>query len=52
VDDAYSDYVMSSFIRAGASAVVGTSGDLFGAVMSRLRTWQQLFPYLNVFERL
>lgn len=50
VDDAYSDYMMSSFIRAGASAVVGTSGDLFGAATSRIGSWDQLFPYINVFK--
>ena len=52
VDDAYSDYVMSAFIKAGASAVVGTSGDLFGVVISRLGSWDQLAPYINAFPRL
>jgi len=52
VDDAYSDYVMSAFIRAGASAVVGTSGDLFGIVVSRLQGWDQVVPYINAFPRL
>lgn len=52
VDDAYSDYVMSAFIKAGASAVVGTSGDLFGVVVSRLGGWEQLVPYMNAFPRL
>jgi len=51
VDDAYSDYIMSAYLKAGASAVVGTSGDLFGMVTSRLRSLEQLFPYLNVFRR-
>lgn len=52
VDDAYSDYVMSAFIKAGASAVVGTCGDLFGVVISRLAGWEQLVPYINAFPRL
>ena len=52
VDDAYSDYVMGSYLKAGASAVVGTSGDLFGVVVSRLGGLEQLFPYINAFERL
>ena len=52
VDDAYSDYVMSAFIKAGASAVVGTSGDLFGIVVSRLQGWDQVVPYINAFPRL
>ena len=52
VDDAYSDYVMSAFIKAGASAVAGTSGDLFGVVISRLKSWDQLVPYINAFPRL
>ena len=52
VDDAYSDYVMSAFIKAGASAVVGTSGDLFGIVVSRLESWDQVVPYINAFPRL
>ena len=52
VDDAYSDYVMSAFIKAGASAVVGTSGELFGVVVSRLGSWDQLVPYINAFPRL
>jgi len=52
VDDAYSDYVMSAFIKAGASAVVGTCGDLFGVVISRLSDWEQLVPYINAFPRL
>jgi len=51
VDDAYSDYIMSAYLKAGASAVVGTSGDLFGMVTSRLRSLDRLFPYLNVFRR-
>ena len=51
VDDAYSDYVMVAFVKAGASAVVGTSGDLFGLVTSRLRSWEQLFPYINAFPK-
>jgi len=51
VDDAYSDYIMSAYLKAGASAVVGTSGDLFAMVTSRLRSMDQLFPYLNVFRR-
>lgn len=52
VDDAYSDYVMSSLIKAGASAVVGTSGDLFGIVNSRMRSWDEIVPYINAFPRL
>jgi len=51
VDDAYSDYLMSAYLRAGASAVVGTSGDLFGLVTSRISRWDQIFPYINVFGR-
>lgn len=51
VDDAYSDYVMVAFVKAGASAVVGTSGDLFGVVTSRLRRWDDIFPYINVYPR-
>ncbi len=51
VDDAYSDYLMSVYLKAGASAVVGTSGDLFGLVTSRLRSLEEVFPYINVFER-
>jgi hypothetical protein len=52
VDDAYSDYIMSSFIKAGATAVVGTSGDLFGVVLSRMKSWDQVLPYINAFPRL
>ncbi len=51
VDDAYSDYIMSPYLKAGASAVVGTNGDLFGLITSRVRSLDQLFPYLNVFRR-
>jgi len=49
VDDAYSDYLMSVYLKAGASAVVGTSGDLFGLVTSRFKNLDQLFPYINSF---
>jgi hypothetical protein len=52
MDDAYSDYIFATFVRAGATAVVGTSGELFGAVLSRMRDWDQITPYINVFERL
>lgn len=52
VDDAYSDYIMSAYVKAGATAVVGTSGDLFGVVLSRMKSWDQLFPYINAFVRL
>ena len=51
VDDAYSDYLMSVYLKAGASAVVGTSGDLFGLVTSRFKSLDQLFPYINSFPR-
>ncbi|KPK62273.1 MAG: hypothetical protein AMK73_06410 [Planctomycetes bacterium SM23_32] len=51
VDDAYSDYLMSAYLKAGASAVVGTSGDLFGVVVSRVSDWRHLFPYMNVFGK-
>jgi len=51
VDDAYSDYIMSAYLRAGASAVVGTSGDLFGLIAPRVPSWEQLFPYINAFGR-
>jgi hypothetical protein len=49
VDDAYSDYMLSALLKAGASAVVGTSGELFGIVLSRLTSWEQVYPYMNVF---
>ncbi len=49
VDDAYSDYITRSYLKAGASAVVGTSGALFGVVTSRMRGWQQIVPYFNAF---
>ena len=49
VDDAYSGYIMSAFLKAGASAVVGTSGDLFGAVTSRIPSWDALYPYVNFY---
>ncbi len=52
VDDAYSDYIMSAYVKAGATAVVGTSGDLFGVVLSRMKSWDQLSPYINAFVRL
>jgi hypothetical protein len=51
VDDAYSDYIMSAYLKAGASAVVGTSGDLFGVVVARVNDWRRLFAYMNVFPR-
>jgi len=51
VDDAYSDYIMSAYLRAGASAVVGTSGDLFGLMAYRVTSWERLFPYINAFGR-
>lgn len=51
VDDAYSEYIMSAYLKAGASAVVGTSGDLFGVVVPRVNDWRRLFPYMNVFPR-
>ena len=51
VDDAYSDYIMSAYLRAGASAVVGTSGDLFGLMAFRVTSWERLFPYINAFGR-
>ena len=50
VDDAYSDYIMATFVRAGASAVVGTGGQLFGVVLSRLHSWDDLGPYINQFR--
>jgi hypothetical protein len=50
VDDAYSDYIMKSCLKAGASAVVGSSGALFGLVKSRLRSWDELLPYMNAFD--
>jgi len=50
VDDVYSDYIMATYIRAGASAVVGTGGQLFGVVQSRLRSWDDLEPYINQFR--
>jgi hypothetical protein len=50
VDDAYSDYITASYLKAGASAVVGTSGALFGVVTSRLRTWTDILPYINAYE--
>jgi len=49
VDDAYSSYLMSVYLKAGASAVVGTNGDLFGLVTSRFKSLDQLFPYINSF---
>lgn len=49
VDDAYSGYMLSALLKAGASAVVGTSGELFGIVLSRLTSWEQVYPYMNVF---
>ena len=51
VDDAYSDYLMSVYLKAGASAVVGTSGDLFGLVTSRFKSLEKLFPYVNAVAR-
>jgi len=50
VDDAYSDYIMSSYLKAGASAVVGTGGALFGVVTDRIRSWDELLPYINAFS--
>ncbi len=49
VDDAYSEYITASYLRAGASAVVGTSGALFGVVTSRLGSWDQILPYVNAY---
>ncbi len=51
VDDAYSDYILRSYVKAGASAVVGTSGVLFGLVTSRLCSWDDVTPYINVIRR-
>ena len=51
VDDVYSDYLMSAYLKAGASAVVGVGGDLFGVVTWRIADWEQLYPYINVFSR-
>ena len=51
VDDVYSDYIMGSYLRAGASAVVGTNGALFGMFTSRIKSWDQVVPYINAFER-
>ena len=50
VDDAYSDYITASCLKAGASAVVGTSGALFGVVSSRIARWEQLVPFINVYR--
>lgn len=50
VDDAYSDYILKSYLRAGASAVLGTSGVLFGVVTARMGSWNDLVPYINVFR--
>lgn len=52
VDDVYSDYLMATYLRAGASVVVGTGGQLFGIVMSRVRGWDDIGPYINRFESL
>jgi hypothetical protein len=52
VDDAYSRYLMSAYLRAGASAVVGTNGTLFGLVRSRLHNLRELLPYINAYEEI
>ncbi len=52
VDDAYSDYITASCLKAGASAVIGTSGALFGVVTSRIGRWEQLAPFINVYSSL
>ncbi|MCK4284508.1 MAG: hypothetical protein KAX44_09345, partial [Candidatus Brocadiae bacterium] len=52
VDDAYSDYMLVTYLKAGAAAVVGTSGDLFGMVLSRVSERDRLWPYANVFSKL
>jgi len=31
---------------------VGTSGELFGMVVSRVPSWDALIPYINAFPRL
>ncbi|MHC4480559.1 MAG: hypothetical protein ACYS1C_06275 [Planctomycetota bacterium] len=51
VDDAYSDYLLSTYLKAGATAVVSTAGVLFGIVTSRMESWEQIFPYINAFTR-
>ncbi len=50
VDDVYSDYIMATYLKSGASAVVGTDGQLFGVVVSRLGSWDQIGPYINQFR--
>ena len=50
VDDTYSDYIMATYLKAGASAVVGTEGQLFGLVRSRIKDWKYITPYINVFQ--
>jgi len=50
VDDAYSDYLMATYLRAGASAVVGTAGQLFGIVLSRISGWDEIGPYINQYR--
>ncbi len=52
VDDAYSDYMLVTYLKAGAAAVVGTSGDLFGMVLSRMSERDRIWPYANVFAKL
>jgi len=49
VDDAYSDYIMATYLKAGASAVVGANGSLFGIVTARIRAWDEIVPYINAF---
>lgn len=49
VDDAYSGYITAAYLKAGASAVVGASGALFGVVTSRIGGWEQITPYINAF---
>ena len=52
VDDAYSDYMLVTYLKAGASAVVGTSGGLFGMVLSRASERDRIWPYANVLSKL
>jgi hypothetical protein len=51
VDDSYSQYLMQTYLKAGASAVVGTAGDLFGMVTGRLSDIDLLLPYINAYAR-
>jgi hypothetical protein len=52
VDDTHSDYIMSVYLKAGATAVCGVQGDLFGIVLSRMGDWSDIYPFLNVFARI